>query len=100
MKTSEQIADDVLADHAIKPHWQRSGEQIAALLAEAVEADRAQRAVIDPDWVDDQANVRDSDHVTVGYCAWDERGRVLASSDMTLTPAQAVGMFQGIGEAS
>lgn len=32
---ADQIATAILADHAIQPHWNRSGGQIAALLAEA-----------------------------------------------------------------
>ncbi|GAB2699160.1 hypothetical protein BKA24_001760 [Microbacterium marinum] len=39
-QTPEQIAAAVLAAHAIQPHWNRNGEQVAALLAEAVEAAR------------------------------------------------------------
>lgn len=42
-KTAEQIAADVLAEHAIKPEWVRNGEQIAGLLAEAVRAARGER---------------------------------------------------------
>ncbi|MGO1566436.1 MAG: hypothetical protein ACTHXC_00300 [Brachybacterium sp.] len=35
-ETPEEIAQAVLDEHAIKPHWNRSGEQIFDLLAEAV----------------------------------------------------------------
>ena len=42
-KTPEQIAQATLDNHAIKPHWNRNGKQIAELIAEAIEADRAQR---------------------------------------------------------
>lgn len=40
--TPEEIATEVLAAHEIKPHWQRSGEQIHALIVEAIRDDRAQ----------------------------------------------------------
>ena len=43
-KTPEQIAQATLDAHAIKPNWRRNGEQIAALIAEAIETDRAQNA--------------------------------------------------------
>lgn len=43
-KTPAEIAQATLDAHAIKPHWRRDGEQIAALIAEAIEADRAQRS--------------------------------------------------------
>lgn len=33
--SADKIAANVLAAHAIQPHWVRTGEQIAALLAEA-----------------------------------------------------------------
>lgn len=37
------IAARTLDNHAIKPEWSRSGEQLAALIVEAVELDRAGR---------------------------------------------------------
>lgn len=43
MKTPEKIAQETLDVHAILPHWRRDGEQIKALITEAIEADRAQR---------------------------------------------------------
>jgi hypothetical protein len=43
-KTAQQIAADTLAAHAIRPDWRRTGEQIAPLIAEGIEADRAQQA--------------------------------------------------------
>lgn len=45
MRTAKQVAQNTLDAHAIKPHWQRSGTQVAELIAEAIEADRAQRSV-------------------------------------------------------
>lgn len=42
MKTPLEIAQQTLTDHAIQPQWQRSGAQILGLIAEAVEADRAE----------------------------------------------------------
>ncbi len=39
-RSPEQIAQQVLANHAIQPHWVRTGEQIAILLAEAVKLAR------------------------------------------------------------
>jgi hypothetical protein len=38
--TPGEIADAVLENHEIKPHWNRTGEQIAALLVEAVKMER------------------------------------------------------------
>lgn len=40
--TPETIAQQVLDNHAIKPHWVRSGEQMLKLLAEAVRLGRGQ----------------------------------------------------------
>jgi hypothetical protein len=40
-RTPEQIADAVLKEHAIQPHWNRTGEQCRALLIEAVKEARA-----------------------------------------------------------
>lgn len=45
MKTPTQIASDTLADHAIQPHFRRSGDQVAKLIEEAIEADREQHAL-------------------------------------------------------
>lgn len=42
-KTPAEIAAATLDAHAIKPNWNRTGAHIAELIAEAVEADRAQR---------------------------------------------------------
>lgn len=44
--TPAEIAEATLRAHAIRLDWKRTGEQILPLLIEAVEADRAQRAVI------------------------------------------------------
>lgn len=55
---------------------------------------------MDADWQDDIENVRDAHHVEVGWFVYNEQGRVTFSSSMELTAAQAVGMFQGIGEAT
>lgn len=44
MKTPAEIAANVLDSHAIKPDWRRSGEQIAALIVEAINADRIERS--------------------------------------------------------
>lgn len=43
IKTPAEIAETVLDEHAIQPHWNRSGAQIALLIEEAIEADRKQR---------------------------------------------------------
>ena len=45
LKAPDQIASEVLVDHNIRPHWVRNGEQIHALIREAIEIDRAQREV-------------------------------------------------------
>lgn len=42
------IAQQVLDNHAIKPHWVRSGEQMLKLLAEAVSLDRGESTQVDP----------------------------------------------------
>ena len=39
----EEIARRVLDEHCIKPDWQRSGEQIAGLIAEAVAIARGEQ---------------------------------------------------------
>lgn len=44
LKTPKQIAADILDGHCIQLHWRRTGAQLADLIAEAIEADRAQRA--------------------------------------------------------
>lgn len=44
VRTPEQVAQDTLDAHSILPHWRRNGEQIAALIVEAIENDRATRA--------------------------------------------------------
>lgn len=36
----EDLAERVLANHAIQPHWNRTGAQVAALLTEAIRAAR------------------------------------------------------------
>ena len=54
-------------------------------------------APIHPDYQDDQDNVRDAHHVNVIFDACNEQGDSLFTSDLILTPAQAVGMFDGIG---
>lgn len=43
MKTPEQIAQSTLDAHCIRDDWRRTGEQVRALIIEAVEKDRAQR---------------------------------------------------------
>lgn len=101
MNTPEQVAQNVLDAHAIKPHWNRSGEQVAGLIAEAVAADRAARiAEIDSDWQDDIANIGVTDYVEVKWAVWGQNGRKSYASDMVLSAEQAVGMFTGIGEAT
>lgn len=40
MKTSEEIAQAVITEHCLQPHWVRSTEQIRGLLVEAVNLDR------------------------------------------------------------
>lgn len=55
---------------------------------------------VEPDWLDDMANVADADHVDVAWTVRNEHARVLFGSDMTLTAQQAAAMFRGIGEAS
>lgn len=44
MKTPEQIAADVFASHDIESVRESSTEEVHAMIAEAIEADRAQRA--------------------------------------------------------
>lgn len=121
MKTPAQITEEV-AEQMVAKHGllRESGESarnslawelvtgdtlivehaLEELVARAIEADRAQRAGIDADWIDDQESVRDADHVSVSWTAHDSRGRNTFQSDIVITPGQAVGMFQGIGEAS
>lgn len=41
-KTAEQIAEEVLRNHAIQPHWVRTGEQLKNLLEEAVHLARGE----------------------------------------------------------
>lgn len=43
MKTPQHIAQATLDDLAIKPHWNRNGEQMLKIIQHAIEADRAQR---------------------------------------------------------
>ena len=74
--------------------------EILYMIESAIESDRAQRAEISADWRDDQESVRYADHVSVSWTAHDARGRNIFQSDIVITSEQAVGMFQGIGEAS
>lgn len=39
-QTPAGIAAHILDGHAIRPHWNRNGDQVAALIAEAIEYDR------------------------------------------------------------
>jgi len=116
-KTPEQIAEETLrheygltvedyptAEDAMQKVLDVADDQTAAdlldTIAKAVEADRAQRNQIAEDWRDDQENVRTASRVFVSWAAYTETGEVFFESDMELSATQAVGMFQGIGEAS
>lgn len=98
--TPEQIA------YNLAQEWRGDRDQIVfteatliGALREAIEVDRAQRPQINRDNQDDQDMVRDAARVDVAWTAYDAQGRSFFTSDMGLTAAQAVGMFQGIGEA-
>ena len=99
IKTPKQIARETVERIASIHATALSGENAATIAAAAIKADRAQRTQIHPDWRDDQENVRDAAHVDVAWTAYDAQGRSFFASDMSLTATQAVGMFQGIGEA-
>ena len=74
--------------------------EIRGLITAAIEADRAQRSEIHQDWRDDQENVRGAEFVDVAWTAYRADGGTIFQSDMRLSDAEAVGMFQGIGEAN
>ena len=98
--TPEQTAFDLTQQwRGQRDHIVFTEATLIAALKEAIEVDRAQRAEIHQDWRDDQDMVRDADHVDVTWTAHAVDGSEYFRSDMTLTAAQAVGMFQGIGEA-
>lgn len=110
IKTPAEIAQRVLDAHSIRPDWRRTGDQIAKLIAEGIEADRAQIAprrtiTIDLDtgewvnhitlWMGDGARVAASvlpgmpaEEIERAYSAW-------LSDD----PAPDVPGFEGTREA-
>lgn len=45
MQTPEEVAAEVLDDHAIQPHFRRDRAQVALLIEEAIERDRSRRTV-------------------------------------------------------
>lgn len=97
IKTPAQIADEIAAD------WTEDGITRDAdhrLAIAAIEADRAQRVEIHQDWRDDQENVRGAEVIEVEVRVFGEDRTAFFITDFELTEAQAVGMFQGIGEAS
>lgn len=81
-------------------------DTIRAIVSAIAESDALPTGVIatvphiEPDWLDDMADMTQTDHVEVRWTARDERGRILFNSDTVLSADQAVGMFRGIGEAS
>lgn len=115
MKTPEEIAEATVRQYITAPFARDqmdpceliaglglSNAQAASIFdmaVDAIEADRAQRSQIHPDWRDDQENVRGAAYVDVAWRVYGPGGRLDFASDMRLTDAQAVGMFQGIGEA-
>lgn len=101
-KTPEQVAAETYRTLSNLP-LKLSGGRLREIMAQAIEADRAQRTQIHQDWRDDQENMREAERVDVEVMAvWTRDGKeeVLFGTGFSLTVAQAVGMFQGIGEAS
>lgn len=115
MKTPEQIAERIIErnfedqgapeDYSARDnldyllqHGEVDADGVHAILAAAIEADRAQRAeLVDPDWQDDADMYRDAAAVDISWRAWDASGRQIGYSDAGINGAQAAAMFEAIG---
>lgn len=101
MKTPQQVANDVIAEHSRVVTSKLQHDSLAEWIRLGIEADRAQRQqVIDRGWADDAADYGSCDQVEVEVTGLSESvdgyRTVMYYTDFKLTGGQAYGMFAGI----